>query len=190
MTTRAGRHAGRPPTIINCTALRLLRSPMHWLLDPGMCELRYRRRRTGRVIALPVLYAACGGQLVVLVGDAPDKQRWRNFRQPAPVEVRRAGRVHAGTGRIVPPDDPAYETAWNAYFERHHMPREPDDRLLLIEPAREAETAGTSTAGGVHEPPRDRQPGSGTSAHDGSPDRRTPTGSAFHPCSRFGRSAR
>jgi hypothetical protein len=106
---------------------------LHGLLDPGICELRYRGRRTGRGVALPVIYARHGEGFVVVVGDAPDKQWWRNFTDPRPVEVRRGGQLRVGICRVVAPDDPAYQPAWQAYIQRQHVPREPTDRLLVIE---------------------------------------------------------
>jgi hypothetical protein len=119
--------------VINRMVLGLLRSPLHGLLDPGICELRYRGRRTGRAVALPVIYARHGDGYVVVVGGAPDKLWWRNFTDPRPVQVRQGGRLRAGICRVVAPDDPAYEPAWRAYLRRQHVPREPGDRLLVIE---------------------------------------------------------
>jgi hypothetical protein len=119
--------------VFNRIVLGVLRSPVHGLLDPGMCELRYRGRRTGRQVALPVLYARHGEQFVVIVGDAPDKQWWRNFISPAPVQVRRGGQLRSAIGRVVTPDDPAFEPAWRAYEEGQHVEREPTDQLLLID---------------------------------------------------------
>jgi deazaflavin-dependent oxidoreductase (nitroreductase family) len=127
------RHARRPLGMMNSAVLALLHSPLHGLLDPGLCVLTYRGRRTGRRVTLPVVYARDGDRIVVLVGDAPDKQWWRNFTSPAPVEVRRGVRSRTGTARVVPPDDPSYPTAWRAYHERHHIDRQPTDRLLLID---------------------------------------------------------
>ncbi len=137
MTTHAGtpghRHASRPPGVLNDMVLGLLRSPLHAVLDPGICELRYRGRRTGRTVALPVIYAEHGDAYVVLVGDAPDKRWWRNFTGPRPVEVRRAGHLRAGTCRVVAPNHPAYEGAVRAYMRRQHVTPEPGDQVLLIE---------------------------------------------------------
>ncbi|WP_432825511.1 nitroreductase/quinone reductase family protein [Dactylosporangium sp. CA-092794] len=98
-----------------------------------VAELRYHGRRTGRRVALPVLYARYGEQFVVIVGDAPHKRWWRNFTQPASVQVRRGGQLRAGTCRLVAPDDPSYEPAWRAYDQRQHVQREQTDQLLLIE---------------------------------------------------------
>jgi hypothetical protein len=135
MDTRASRRpqARRPPGLVNRIVLALLHSPVHWLLDPGVCELRYRGRRTGRPVALPVLYAAYGERYVVVVGDAADKHWWRNFIDPLPVQVGRGRRSRAGTCRVVSAGDPDYEPAWRAYVRRQRIPYLPGDRLLLID---------------------------------------------------------
>lgn len=127
------RHARRAPGVVNRMVLAVLRSPVHGLLDPGICELRYRGRRTGRTVALPVLYARHGERLVVVVGDAASKRWWRNFTEAAPVQVRRGGQLRTGTGRVVPADDASYEPAWRAYVQNQHVPREPADQLLIID---------------------------------------------------------
>jgi hypothetical protein len=127
------RQARRPSGIANRLVLVMLRSPLHRLLGGGLCELSYRGRRTGRRISLPVLYAADGKRVVVIVGDAPDKRWWRNFTEPGPIEVRIGGHTHAGTARIVAPRDPAYPSAWHLYSERHRIAQQPTDELLLIE---------------------------------------------------------
>jgi hypothetical protein len=135
-TTRANgarpRHADRPPAIVNRAVLAVLRSRLHGLLDAGLCELRYADR-SGRTVSLPVLYAAASDRFVVLVGDAADKRWWRHFRQPAAVEIRRGRQRLAGTGRIVPPEDPGWADAWKVYYDRHHVLHEPGDRLLVID---------------------------------------------------------
>jgi len=130
---RRRRHTHRPPALVNRAVLAVLRSPLHRVLDTEMCELRYRTD-DGRMVCLPVLYAADGDRYVVLVGDAADKRWWRHFRRPAAVEVRRGGRSGAATGRILPPSDPGYQAAVHAHLDRHHVPIESTDQVLLIEP--------------------------------------------------------
>jgi hypothetical protein len=78
------RSATRPPAWFNRLTLAVLRSPLHRLADSDVCALAFTGRRSGRRITVPVLYAARRDTLVVLVGDAADKQWWRNFRQPDP----------------------------------------------------------------------------------------------------------
>ncbi len=127
------RHARRPSGTTNRLVLALLRSPLYRLLGGGLCELSYPGRRTGRRISLPVLYAADGERVVVIVGDAQDKRWWRNFTEPGPIEVRMGSHTRAGTARIVPPRDPVYPSAWQLYAERHRIAQQPTDQLLLID---------------------------------------------------------
>src|SRR3954453_7491791 len=67
------RHTGRPPHALNRILMELLRSPLHGLLDPGLCELTFDGRRTGRLVTLPVIHADDGDQVIVLIGDADAK---------------------------------------------------------------------------------------------------------------------
>jgi hypothetical protein len=126
------RHTRRPPAAVNRTVLAILRSRLHGLLDAGLCELRYQGRRTGRTVALPVMYAIDGTDVVVLIGDAGHKRWWRNFIQPWPVEIRRGRQRLAGVGRIAAPTGAGYDDAWKAYLDRHHVDRQPGDHLLVI----------------------------------------------------------
>ena len=79
----------------------LLRSPMHPLLDWGLMLITVTGRRSGRVYTIPVGYQRDGDALVVLVSKPSRKQWWRNFREPAPVEVELRGERRQGTARIV-----------------------------------------------------------------------------------------
>ncbi len=130
-TRRPGRHHH---PVLNRAVLVVLRSPLHPLLDPGICEVRYRGRRSGRTICLPVLYALDGDRLVVLVGDAAHKRWWRGFASPAPVQVRRKGRVRQGRARLLVPGTPDFVRAAAAYRRGQGLAVEATDRLLLIEP--------------------------------------------------------
>jgi hypothetical protein len=133
MGTDQPRHRARPPRALNRLVIDLLGSPLHGLLDDGLCVLRFHGRSTGRPIALPVFFAAGGDHIVVLVGDASDKQWWRNFTTPAPIEVHRGGQVTRGSARILATDDPAYPMACRTYRDRHHIDQQPTDRVLLID---------------------------------------------------------
>jgi hypothetical protein len=125
----------RPPhrPFANRWVLALLRSPLHRLLDPGLRELRYRGHRSGRQIALPVMYAQSGDRFVVLVGNAPAKTWWRNFETPTPVEVRRGRRVRHGIGWIVRPGEDGYAEAVRVYVDRHALVPQADERLIVID---------------------------------------------------------
>jgi len=133
IVTKVDRPARHHHPFANRCVLALLRSPVHHVLDPGLCELRFRGRRSGVRVALPVLWARAGDRLVVLVGDAPGKTWWRNFRTSAPVLVRRAGTVRPGVGRVLRPDEDGYTDAAGAYTKRHGLVPQPTDRLIVIE---------------------------------------------------------
>jgi hypothetical protein len=128
--------ATRPPRWFNELTLLVLSSPVHWLADPDVCGLSFHGRRTGQRIELPVLYAASGDALVVLVGDAVDKRWWRNFIQPRRVTVRSHGRRFTATGRLVPASDPDFSRLAEVYRDRHRVSVRADDRLLVLTPVR------------------------------------------------------
>ena len=102
----------------NGIVLAVLRSPFHRLLSGVALELRYTGRRSGREYVLPVQYARRGDQLVLWPQDAARKSWWRNFRDPAQVSMRLAGRTHRGTARVVEPADAGWEQARSLYAAR------------------------------------------------------------------------
>jgi hypothetical protein len=131
--TRTERPVQPHRPLANRGVLALLRSPLHRLLDPGLRELRYRARRSGRTVALPVMYAQSGDRFVVLVGNAPSKVWWRHFTTPAPVEVRRGHRVRQGIGRVVRPGEDGYAEAVRVYAARHQLVPQSDEQMIIID---------------------------------------------------------
>ena len=84
----------------NRVVLALLSSPLHRAL-PGMCELRFTGRRSGRLIVLPVQYARADDRVVINVGRASHKRWWRNFTSAYAVDVRMHRVLSHGVGRVV-----------------------------------------------------------------------------------------
>ena len=91
---------------INPLVTAVLRSPFHWLLSFGLMLVTITGRRTGRRYTIPVGYQRHGDILTILVSEAPKKQWWRNFRDPAPVEVRVKGKSLSGIAELVAPTGP------------------------------------------------------------------------------------
>src|SRR5215831_7582467 len=90
--TRERRLGRRPMAVANAFTRWILHVPLlRRLADRQVCELRYTGSRTGRPVALPVMYARRGDRVVVLVGGADQKSWWRNFTTPAAVRVLLAG---------------------------------------------------------------------------------------------------
>jgi deazaflavin-dependent oxidoreductase (nitroreductase family) len=96
----------------------LLRSPLHFLLSPGLALLTVTGRRSGRRYSIPVGYQRDGDDLVVMVSEARRKQWWRNYYEPAPIEVRLRGRQHTGRAELVPPGSDRFRELADATLRR------------------------------------------------------------------------
>lgn len=115
-TTPDGRKVKLPQG--NWPVLRVLRSPLHRLLDGSAVELSYVGRRSGKTYALPLQYARTGNRLVLAPQGAESKTWWRNFMTPRPVTVRLRGAVHQATAQVVRPGDPSWEADRAVYAAR------------------------------------------------------------------------
>ncbi|MGW5452773.1 hypothetical protein [Nocardia sp. NPDC003979] len=99
-----------------------------------MAELRYRGRRSGRRIALPVAYARVGERAVIRVARSDTKQWWRNFTSPHPVSIRLRDRWVNGVAHVARPGSLEHEELAAHYqqiFTRCAVPV--DDPLVVIE---------------------------------------------------------
>ncbi len=95
---------------INPLVAAVLRSPFHWILSFGLMLITITGRRTGRQYTIPVGYQRDGHILTILVSEAPKKQWWRNFRDPAAVEVRVRGKTHSATAVLIAPTSLEFRT--------------------------------------------------------------------------------
>lgn len=91
-------------TFVNPLVVALLRSPFHWVASKGLLLLTVTGRRTGRRYTIPVGYQMDGGRYVILVSKARRKNWWRNYLDPAPIELTVGGRTLQGHGWVVHPD--------------------------------------------------------------------------------------
>ena len=105
-------------THVNPLVAWVLRSPLHPVLSPGLVLVQVTGRRTGRRYWIPVGYQRDGDTLTVLVSRPARKQWWRNYRQPAPVEVWLRGRKRAGRAEVVAVGSPAFGAAFERTFDR------------------------------------------------------------------------
>jgi hypothetical protein len=110
-----------------------LRTPLvRRLADHQVVELRYTAARTGRPVALPVMYAQRGDMLVVVVGGSERKRWWRSFLRPRPVRVLLRGVTRTGIARTVAPGDPARAEASAVYNARFPDIGVHDDPIVII----------------------------------------------------------
>jgi len=118
---------------LNRIVLAVLHTPLRFLLDPGICELSFTGRKTGKPIRLPVIYARGGETVAVLVGDAVHKTWWRNFSTPGPIDVRIKAGTHHGTAVLARAGSDDFAQGIGLYTRRFRdMSFEPGDRLLVI----------------------------------------------------------
>ena len=91
---------------------------MHRLASTGLVLLTITGRRSGRRYSIPVGYQRFGEQLVILVSHADTKQWWRNYLEPARVELFLRGREVAGEAAVVEPGSQEFREQVEASFRR------------------------------------------------------------------------
>jgi hypothetical protein len=96
----------------------VLRSPLHFLISPGLALLAVTGRHSGRRYAIPVGYQRDGDVVIVMVSEARKKQWWRNFYEPAPVGIRLRGQEHRGTAELVAPGSDEFAAHAAATLDR------------------------------------------------------------------------
>ncbi|WP_051366997.1 PNPOx family protein [Hamadaea tsunoensis] len=128
------RHPARPRwKAWNALTLWILRTPgLERLAERQVCELRFRARRSGRDIVLPVMYAQDDGTVVVLVGGADRKVWWHNFSRPHRVGLLLRGMTRGGTGHVVAAGSPERADAARIYNDRFPDLAVEDDPMIVI----------------------------------------------------------
>jgi len=96
----------------------ILRSPLHWIFSSALLLITVTGRRTGRRYTIPVGYQRDGNQIVILVSQARRKQWWRNYREPARVELWLRGRAVEGRAVALVADDAAFREACESTLRR------------------------------------------------------------------------
>ncbi len=105
-------------TPVNPLFMWLLRSPLHWVVSPGLVLLTITGRRTGREYTIPVGYQRDGELVIVLVSDAPAKQWWRNFREERPIRMLLRGQEVEGLALLVHPASEEFRGWAGQTFQR------------------------------------------------------------------------
>jgi hypothetical protein len=117
----------------NRVVVDLLLSPLHVLMSRGMVVLRFRGRRSGASVTLPVQYAELDpSTFVVYVANAEDKTWWRSFATEHPVDVALRGSRQSGSGHVVALSSPEHEAASTAYAARQPRVTLPPDATLVV----------------------------------------------------------
>lgn len=111
----------RLSTQLNPIISAILRSPLHWLLSPGLMLITVTGRKTGRRYTIPVGYHQVPDAIVVMVAEAPSKRWWRNYCDGGPVELRLRGKLLRGHAQVLPADSVEFRTRAEASFRRSRV---------------------------------------------------------------------
>jgi hypothetical protein len=106
-------------TRLNPVVASILRSPFHYPLSLGLVLLTVTGRRSGRRYSIPVGYQMRDECLLVLVSKARRKVWWRNYIDPAAVELRLRGRTVRGEARCIPSGSEEFGKALDSTFRRY-----------------------------------------------------------------------
>jgi hypothetical protein len=92
----------RSTRLANRAVAALLRSPGHRVLSGSVALARYRGRRTGREVTLPVQYVRRGDHVLIVPGHPETKTWWRNFEDGTrPIDLLIQGRWVPMTAQVV-----------------------------------------------------------------------------------------
>jgi hypothetical protein len=120
---------GQP--LANSLLLQLLSSPARRVLDRSLLGLRVTGIVTGRVMSLPVQYAADTAGFVVMPGNHQHKRWWRNLQAGADVKMLHKGRWLPARGLVLRPQEPGYQEAAATYRRRWPRTAMPADQPLV-----------------------------------------------------------
>lgn len=98
--------------VFNPLIRRLLGSRFAGPMAKSLMLLRFRGRTSGNWHTTPVGYAREGNQVVVVT--SPTYRWWRNVVERAFVQVRLDGNWFDAVARVLRPDDPADDAAYDA----------------------------------------------------------------------------
>ncbi len=100
MTARTLRRVFTPPGWLNALTTLALRTPgLQRLVGRKTALLTFAGRRTGRTYTTPLTYVRSGSR--VLVTGHVSRTWWRNLADRPRVELRLAGRPHAGLAAVL-----------------------------------------------------------------------------------------
>lgn len=98
----------KPPAWANSFMKWVLHTPgLQTMVGGQVALLGFTGRKTGRSYTIPVSYQRDGDTVNVVTKKL--RKWWRNFKTPAEVELRLAGRAYSGKAEVVAIDEEALE---------------------------------------------------------------------------------
>ncbi len=100
MTTGTSTPRRTPPRWLNALMAMMLRTPgLERMIGRSTALLTFTGRRTGRSFTTPVSYARREDDVILTAHES--RRWWRNLGARPNVELRLAGKEHAGTARVL-----------------------------------------------------------------------------------------
>lgn len=96
----------------------LMNSPLHWVLSSGLILIRFKGRKSGKEFVTPVGYQRFDDCLIILLSETHNRQWWRNYRQPWPMDVKYKGRWRSGEALWIEPGSEEYVDRIERIFKR------------------------------------------------------------------------
>ena len=95
----------------------LLNAPLHRILSSTLMLIRFKGRKSGKEFVTPVGYKAFEDCLIILLSETHNRQWWRNFREPWPMDIKFKGRWRSGDAVWVEPGSEELRTAIRSMME-------------------------------------------------------------------------
>jgi hypothetical protein len=96
----------------------LMNSPLHWVLSSSLMLIRFKGRKSGKEFVTPVGYRRSDDCLIILLTETHNRQWWRNYRQPWPMDVKYKGRWRSGEALWIEPGSEEYVDRIERIFKR------------------------------------------------------------------------
>lgn len=97
-------------TKLNPLIVGLLESRLHGVASKGLMVLHITGRRSGVRYKIPVGYQCVGTEIQILISKASRKQWWRNFSDPASLQVTLRGKQLGAQCQVMDKNSEAFES--------------------------------------------------------------------------------
>ncbi|MBB3048191.1 hypothetical protein FHR99_002465 [Litorivivens lipolytica] len=96
----------------------LLRSPLHWLMSSNVALIRFKGRKSGKAFETPVAYTKFDNEFLIGLSETHNRQWWRNYREPWPLQLKYKRRWLEGEAHWLEPGSDAYRQSFDRIFKR------------------------------------------------------------------------
>ncbi len=96
----------------------LMNTPLHWLFGSRLGLIRFKGRKSGKSFVTPVGYNLFGDCIIIVLSETHNRQWWRNYREPWPMDIKYKGRWRSGAAVWIEPGSAEYVDRFGQIFKR------------------------------------------------------------------------